>query len=255
MRGPSALRREWIEPTIKLDVHGRTRKIPRGSAGNLGKSSLTPVSTPVSVSIRLPSPDRESAHWPLLYFLEDDKLTPQTPVIARTLPILLGLALVLGFLYWARVVLIPVHGQPVDVLLTPAVAAAATRLGRRPVGTGHVVALARREWRLGCDTTDTISRTYPRYERTSMRIASLRRVDGKGWRQGRPSRRDASEPAGQSHTTEAERQRKRAMVRSFRRRSCGLSTSVGSGPHAETCECRLVLVLMIFMLINRRTSR
>src|SRR5688500_5249126 len=35
-------------------------------------------------------------------------VNPQAPVITRSLSILVGLALVLGFLYWARVVLIPV---------------------------------------------------------------------------------------------------------------------------------------------------
>src|SRR5687768_14054708 len=107
-------------------------------------------------------------------------LTPPAPVIARTLPLLFGLALVLGFLYWARVVLIPVAlAILLTFLLTPAVSWLQRRgIGRVPgvilVTLLALVTAGMVGWAVTRQITDLID-TYPRYEQNiNAKIASLR---------------------------------------------------------------------------------
>src|SRR5688572_32046615 len=107
-------------------------------------------------------------------------LTPPAPVIARTLPLLFGLALVLGFLYWARVVLIPVA---LAILLTFLLTPAVTWLQRRGIGRALAVvvvtllalgAAALVTWSVTRQITSLVD-TYPRYEQNiNAKIASLR---------------------------------------------------------------------------------
>jgi len=189
-------------------------------------------------------------------------------VITRTLPILIGLALVLGFLYWARVVLIPVAlAILLTFLLTPAVSWLQRRgLGRAPgVILVTLLALATAGlvgWAVTRQITDLID-TYPRYEQNiNAKIASLRA-------RGKEGLVDKAQAVAQRIASEME-QGKPAPVPSPDRGEKPQSVRIVSeegpfglsniwsvaGPMLEPiANAGLVLVLMIFMLINREDLR
>ena len=195
-------------------------------------------------------------------------MTPPTPAIARTLPILLGLALVLGFLYWARVVLIP---MALAILLTFLLTPAVSWLQRRGLGRALAVILVTLmalvtavgvAWAVTHQITGLID-TYPRYEENiNAKIATLRdrgreglvdKVQGVAQRianqleQGEPAPLPA--PSG-----EVKPQPVKIVAEEG---PFGISDiwSV-AGPMLEPlANAGLVLVLMIFMLINREDLR
>lgn len=189
-------------------------------------------------------------------------------MITRTLPILIGLALVLGFLYWARVVLIPVAlAILLTFLLTPAVSWLQRRgLGRAPgVILVTLLALATAGlvgWAVTRQITDLID-TYPRYEQNiNAKIASLRA-------RGKEGLVDKAQAVAQRIASEME-QGKPAPVPSPDRLEKPQSVRIVSeegpfglsniwsvaGPMLEPiANAGLVLVLMIFMLINREDLR
>jgi predicted PurR-regulated permease PerM len=195
-------------------------------------------------------------------------VSPQAPVIARTLPILIGLALVLGFLYWARVVLIPVAlAILMTFLLTPAVSWLQRRhLARAPavilvtllaLGAAGMVG-----WAVTRQITDLID-TYPRYEQNiNAKIASFRARGREGLvdkaqavAQRIASELEEGEPAPTPSTEGAVEPQTVRIVEE--EGPFGLSNiwSV-AGPMLEPiANAGLVLVLMIFMLINREDLR
>lgn len=195
-------------------------------------------------------------------------MTPPAPVIARTLPILLGLALVLGFLYWARVILIPVA---LAILLTFLLTPAVSWLQRRGLGrvlavvlvtlvalaTGGAVA-----WSVTRQITGLVD-TYPRYEQNiNAKIATLRARGRDGLvdkvqavAQRIAHELEQGEPAPAPIPVGSEKPQPVKIVAD--EGPFGLSDiwSV-AGPMLEPLAIAgLVLVLMIFMLINREDLR
>jgi predicted PurR-regulated permease PerM len=195
-------------------------------------------------------------------------VNPQAPVITRALPILVGLALVLGFLYWARVVLIPVA---LSILLTFLLAPVVTWLQRRKLGRTPAVILvtmmtlataAGVGWAVTRQITDLID-TYPRYEENiNAKIASFRT-------RGREGLVDKAQALAQRIANEIEEtdttpvpvpatgQPPQPVRIVSEEGPFGLSNiwSV-AGPLLEPiANAGLVLVLMIFMLINREDLR
>lgn len=204
----------------------------------------------------------------MLRLLSEHVVNPQTPVITRTLPILFGLALVLGFLYWARVVLIPVA---LAILLTFLLAPIVGWLQRRNLGRTPAVILVTLMtlatavgvgWAVTRQITDLID-TYPRYEENiNAKIASFRA-------RGREGLVDKAQALAQRIASEIEETESQpAPVRQagpppqpvrivLEEGPFGLSNvwSV-AGPLLEPiANAGLVLVLMIFMLINREDLR
>ena len=195
-------------------------------------------------------------------------MNPQAPVITRALPILVGLALVLGFLYWARVVLIPVA---LAILLTFLLAPVVNWLQWRKFGRTPAVILVTLMtlatavgvgWAVTHQITDLID-TYPRYEENiNAKIASFRA-------RGREGLVDKAQALAQRIASEIEDTEAAPVpqeqagpppqpVRIVSEEGpFGLSNiwSV-AGPLLEPiANAGLVLVLMIFMLINREDLR
>ena len=204
----------------------------------------------------------------MLRFPTEHAVTPQAPVITRALPILVGLAIVLGFLYWARVVLIPVA---LAILLTFLLAPVVSWLQRRKLGRTPAVILvtlftlataAGVGWAVTHQITDLID-TYPRYEENiNAKIASFRA-------RGREGIVDKAQALAQRIASEIEETEAAPVPQAqagpppqpvrivSEEGPFGLSNiwSV-AGPLLEPiANAGLVLVLMIFMLINREDLR
>jgi len=188
--------------------------------------------------------------------------------MARALPILLGLAIVLGFLYWARVVLIPVA---LSILLTFLLAPAVGWLQRAGLGRALAVVLVTLvalaagvlvTWSVTRQITSLVD-TYPRYEQNiNAKIATLRS-------RGREGLVDKVQIVAQRITNQLDQapvvevpapkgaERPQAVKIVEEEGPFGLSDiwSV-AGPMLEPlANAGLVLVLMIFMLINREDLR
>ena len=195
-------------------------------------------------------------------------MTQPAPVLERTLPILLGLAIVLGFLYWARVVLIPVA---LAILLTFLLTPAVTWLQRRGIGRALAVvvvtllalgAAALVTWSVTRQITSLVD-TYPRYEQNiNAKIASLRA-------RGREGLVDKVQVVAERIANQLEQaplvaapepepgERPQPVKIVAEEGPFGLSDiwSV-AGPMLEPiANAGLVLVLMIFMLIHREDLR
>jgi predicted PurR-regulated permease PerM len=206
----------------------------------------------------------------MLQFLLEYVVNPQAPVITRSLSILVGLALILGFLYWARVVLIPVA---LAILLTFLLSPVVSWLQRRKFGRTPAVILvtvvtltaaAGVGWAVTHQIADLID-TYPRYEENiHAKIASLRA-------RGREGLIDKVQALTQRIADEIEDTEAQAVpagvepagdspqpVRIVSEESPFGFSNIWSvaGPLLEPiANAGLVLVLMIFMLINREDLR
>ncbi|HET9483221.1 MAG TPA: AI-2E family transporter [Xanthomonadales bacterium] len=195
-------------------------------------------------------------------------MSQPAPVLERTLPILLGLAIVLGFLYWARVVLIPVA---LAILLTFLLAPAVTWLQRRGLGRALAVVIVTLiaigaavlvAWSVTRQITSLVD-TYPRYEQNiNSKIASLRARGREGLvdKVQVVAQRIANQ-VEQAPITPAPEPRAGAPPQPVKivadEGPFGLSAiwSV-AGPMLEPlANAGLVLVLMIFMLIHREDLR
>jgi predicted PurR-regulated permease PerM len=193
------------------------------------------------------------------------------PASSRTPLLLLGLALVLGFLYWAKPVLIPLAlAILLTFLLTPAVGWLQRRhIGRVPavvlVTFAAMATMFGIAWAVTQQVTSLID-TYPRYERNiTAKIASLRDRgrDGVVDKVQALAQRIASElerdPVDEGPATPAEIEIRRAQpVRIIDDEGPFRLSELWSvaGPLlAPLATLGLVLVLVIFMLINREDLR
>ncbi|HVF33804.1 MAG TPA: AI-2E family transporter [Candidatus Saccharimonadia bacterium] len=188
--------------------------------------------------------------------------------MSRSLPMLLGLAIVLGFLYWARVVLIPVA---LAILLTFLLAPAVSWLQRRGLGRAIAVVLVTFialgaavavTWSVTRQIKSLVD-TYPRYEpNINAKIATLRARGREGLvdkvqvvAERIASQLDQAPVVEQPLPKGSERPQPVKIVEE--EGPFGLSDiwSV-AGPMLEPlANAGLVLVLMIFMLINREDLR
>lgn len=190
---------------------------------------------------------------------------------SRTPLLLIGLALVLGFLYWAKPVLIPLAlAILLTFLLTPAVGwLQRRRLGRIPavvlVTLAALAATVGIAWAVTQQITSLID-TYPRYERNiTAKIASLRErgrdgvVDKVQALASRIASELEREPDNGTPVTPAEIEIQRAQpVRIIQDDGPFRLSELWSvaGPLlAPLATIGLVLVLVIFMLINREDLR
>lgn len=195
-------------------------------------------------------------------------MTTQPPSMSRALPMLVGLAIVLGFLYWARVVLIPVA---LAILLTFLLAPAVTLLQRAGIGRALAVVLVTLvalaagvgvTWSVTRQITSLVD-TYPRYEpNINAKIATLRARGREGLvdKVQLVAQRIANQ-LDQAPVVDAPRpdggERPQPVKIVEEEGPFGLSDiwSV-AGPMLEPlANAGLVLVLMIFMLINREDLR
>jgi predicted PurR-regulated permease PerM len=197
-------------------------------------------------------------------------VNPQAPTITRSLPILVGLALVLGFLYWARVVLIPVA---LAILLTFLLSPVVSWLQRRKLARVPAVILvtlmtlaaaAGVGWAVTHQITDLVD-TYPRYEENvNSKIASLRargreglvdKVQALAQRIARELEDAEAEPQPADRSPDADAPQPVRIVSEEGPFGFSDVWSV-AGPLLEpVANAGLVLVLVVFMLINREDLR
>jgi len=193
---------------------------------------------------------------------------PGSPQWSTALPTLVGLALVLGFLYWARPVLIPLA---LAILLTFLLAPLVTWLTRRHLGrvlSAVLVTLAALAltgfigWTIARQVTALVE-SYPKYEKNiNAKIASLRWVGQEGTLekamdvtrrvQGQLERADVEDTPEEREVRRAQPVRLVVDPGPFR---VAEFWSIAGPILAPLAAAALVIVLVFFMLLNKEDLR